>query len=186
MTAFDLHQGFRLGDWQVEPGERRIRRIGNGAVEQRRLSERQSAALLHLAARHGGLVTLAELAQATGCHGDDADLQVHEVVAGLRALLGDFGEQASYVLAVGTQGYSLIRAPHPPGASVPSERAGSCSACDRPRPRHRRWPSTPPRPLRRPCPQCRPGPPSRNRACSPRFATTAWCAARWATSWSRG
>jgi TolB-like protein/Flp pilus assembly protein TadD/DNA-binding winged helix-turn-helix (wHTH) protein len=121
MIAFDLQQGFRLGDWQVEPGERRIRRSGSGASELRRLSERQAAALLYLAAHHGGLVTLAELAQATGSHGDDAETQVHEIIAGLRALLGDFGEQASYVLAVGAHGYSLIRAPHPPETAVAAE-----------------------------------------------------------------
>jgi TolB-like protein/tetratricopeptide (TPR) repeat protein/DNA-binding winged helix-turn-helix (wHTH) protein len=127
MDARGLENGFRVGDWLVEPEESRAS-CGDRSVD---LSDDQVALLLVLASRHGEAIDHHSLRSEIwpGDHGTEEKLRV--LVAGLRDMFGEKARQPRYIASVGKDAYALIAhfervEPRPPVSSgKPTPAAGA-------------------------------------------------------------
>jgi TolB-like protein/Flp pilus assembly protein TadD/DNA-binding winged helix-turn-helix (wHTH) protein len=104
MDAGNLENGFRLGDWVVEP---RLGRISNGDRSDA-LAPEHLRILLALAANHGEVVHRGSLRE-LGWPGQAAtDEMLRNAMRGLHRILGDTREEPRYILKVARIGYALI------------------------------------------------------------------------------
>jgi len=104
MDADGLRDGFRLGEWLIEPRERRV--SGRGATVV--LPVHQMAILLCLAENHGEVVDREVLRDRAWPGEVSCDEKLREGVAALRALFGDTPMHPKYIVAAGRDGYALI------------------------------------------------------------------------------
>ncbi|MFO1337868.1 MAG: winged helix-turn-helix domain-containing protein [Burkholderiaceae bacterium] len=117
-----------VGDWRVTPASGQIARRGpDGDDEVQRLEPKAMALLLHLARRPGQLVGRDELRAALWPGLVVGEAALGQMVAQLRAALGDTARRPSHVEAVANEGYRLIapvrrNAPSPGRRPRPSRR----------------------------------------------------------------
>lgn len=104
MEAEGLHDGFRVGDWLIEPGESRASNSDRTVA----LTGDQVELLVVLASRHGEAVDHHTLRNAIwpDCH--SAEEKLRECVGSLRELFGDRPRQPHYIARVGKDAYALI------------------------------------------------------------------------------
>ena len=111
-------QAFRLGDWLVEPTLDRISRDGN--VVQ--LRPRAMDVLACLAAAGGELAGKWDLIDAVWRTEFVSDHALTQVIAELRAALGDSARNPTYIENIPRRGYRLVAAVTRVAASVPPTR----------------------------------------------------------------
>jgi TolB-like protein/Flp pilus assembly protein TadD len=104
MTASSLQNGFRIGDWRIEPVALRA----STPDTTRDLTPDQLHLLLLLAERHGEAVGRRELRQALWPDQPGSEARLRETVATLRAQLGDSPRHPRYLAAVGHDALALI------------------------------------------------------------------------------
>jgi TolB-like protein/Flp pilus assembly protein TadD len=104
MTAGSLQEGFRIGEWLIEPAALRA----STPDTSRELTPDQLRLLLLLAARHGEAVDRRELRQALWPDQPGAEARLRETVAALRVQLGDSPRHPRYLAAVGSDALALI------------------------------------------------------------------------------
>ncbi len=106
MDAGGLQDGFRLGDWLIEPREFRATSVDCTSS----LNEDQVKLLLALAARHGEAVGRRTLRHELwpDHHHHAAEEKLRAAVAALRALFGDKPRHPRYIASVGQDAYALI------------------------------------------------------------------------------
>jgi len=106
MDAGGLQDGFRLGDWLIEPRESRA----STADRASSLGEDQVKLLLALAARHGEAVAHRTLRHELwpDHHQHAAEVKLREAVGALRVLFGDTPRHPRYIASVGHDAYALI------------------------------------------------------------------------------
>ena len=108
MDADDLGNGFRLGEWHVDPRERRV----SGPLGVRALRDSHVKLLLVLARHHGEAVDAAALARAVAPGewppGESGEQVVAEQLRELAGILGDVAAHPRYIVAVGDDAYALI------------------------------------------------------------------------------
>ncbi len=104
MDAEGLRNGFRVGDWLIEPGESRASK-SDQAVS---LTDDQIEVLIVLASRHGEAVDHRTLRNEIwpGRHG--AEEKLRRTVGALRELFGDKPRHPRYIASVGNDSYALI------------------------------------------------------------------------------
>ena len=104
MDAENLKDGFRVGEWLVEPRESRAS-TNDRTVS---LTDDQIEVLIVLASRHGEAVDHRTLRNSVwpGCHG--AEEKLRQCIAGLRALFGDKPRHPHYIASVGNDAYALV------------------------------------------------------------------------------
>jgi TolB-like protein/DNA-binding winged helix-turn-helix (wHTH) protein/Tfp pilus assembly protein PilF len=104
MDSGDLQNGFRLGEWLVEPSLLRI----TGGDGSRPIEAHQLRLLIELARRHGEAVDRAFLLDQVwpGQHATEQMLQ--RAVRDLHELLGDSASDPRYIVNVARRGYALI------------------------------------------------------------------------------
>ncbi|HMA30852.1 MAG TPA: tetratricopeptide repeat protein, partial [Casimicrobiaceae bacterium] len=104
MDAGDLQDGFRLGDWVVEPQAGRIAT----REESRSLAPHLIRILLLLAERHGELVSREDLRE-RGWPGERTSGEaLVAAIEELRQALGDSAQDPGYIVASGMRGYALV------------------------------------------------------------------------------
>lgn len=128
MDARSLENGFRLGDWLVEPRESRAS-CSDRSVS---LNDDQVRLLLALASRHGEAIDHHTLRSELwpGHHGTDEKLRL--AVAGLRDMFGENARHPRFIANVGKDAYALIahferiepKLPAPPVMPAPAAKAG--------------------------------------------------------------
>ena len=124
MEAESLRNGFRLGDWLIEPAQSRASTTDR-VVE---LDRDPLRLLLVLVARPGEAVDRRTLRTAVWPDERVNDERLRETVAALRAALGENARHPRYIASVGSEGYALIGHLQPvspglqdaPGAAVES------------------------------------------------------------------
>jgi len=109
MDAGDLQNGFRLGDWLVEP---RLGRM-SGQGRSHTLTTPQLVVLTALAARHGEGITRAALREQAWPGQQATDEVLRATIRDLRQLLGDSPKDLRYIVPVGRSGYTLIASVEP-------------------------------------------------------------------------
>jgi TolB-like protein/tetratricopeptide (TPR) repeat protein/DNA-binding winged helix-turn-helix (wHTH) protein len=117
MDATDLEEGFRLGDWVVEPRLGRV--TGHGRSHP--LDAHQGRILQVLAARHGEVVDRQVLCDEAWPQEGATDEMLRATVRSLRRLLGDTRDNPRYIAKVAGRGYALIAHFEPlemPGAAI--------------------------------------------------------------------
>jgi len=104
MEAASLKDGFRVGDWLVEPRDSRASKNDQTFS----LTDDQIEVLIVLASRHGEAVDRRTLRNAVwpGCHGSEEKLR--QAVGALRELFGDKPRHPHYIASVGNDAYALI------------------------------------------------------------------------------
>jgi len=104
MEAENLKDGFRVGEWLVEPRESRAS-TNDRTVS---LTDDQIEVLIVLASRHGEAVHHRTLRNAVwpGCHG--AEEKLRQSVGTLRELFGDKPRHPHYIASIGNDAYALI------------------------------------------------------------------------------
>ncbi|MCX7055367.1 MAG: tetratricopeptide repeat protein [Proteobacteria bacterium] len=104
MEAASLKDGFRVGDWLVEPRDSRASKNDQTFS----LTDDQIEVLIVLASRHGEAVDHRTLRNAVwpGCHGSEEKLR--QAVGALRELFGDKPRHPHYIASVGNDAYALI------------------------------------------------------------------------------
>jgi TolB-like protein/Flp pilus assembly protein TadD/DNA-binding winged helix-turn-helix (wHTH) protein len=104
MDAEYLKDGFRVGEWLVEPRESRAS-TNDRTVS---LTDDQIEVLIVLASRHGEAVDHRTLRNSVwpGCQG--AEEKLRQCIAGLRALFGDKSRHPHYIASVGNDAYALV------------------------------------------------------------------------------
>jgi DNA-binding winged helix-turn-helix (wHTH) protein len=112
---------FHLGDWLVEPTLDRISM--EGKVVQ--LRPRAMDVLACLAATAGTLATKRDLIDAVWQTEFVSEHALTQVIAELRAALGDDARNPTYIENIPRRGYRLVAALTPVAASVPSSREAS-------------------------------------------------------------
>ena len=121
MDAASLRDGFRVGEWLIEPRAERATDPAGRAVA---LTQYQTQLLLALALRHGEAVPRRELRATLWPGAAGTDDKLRETVAGLRTLFGEDSRHPRYVAAVGHDAYALVAhfelAPRPPPSPSPS------------------------------------------------------------------
>ena len=125
MGATNLHAGFRIDDWLVEPLEKRI----TGANGIWPLTDAQSEILLCLAEQHGEAVSRSTLRRRGWPDGDGDDAALRENLRALQRSLGDAPDAPRLILPAGPDGYALVGHVAPvnggstgtPGPSSPSK-----------------------------------------------------------------
>ena len=128
--AGDLQNGFRLGDWLVEP---RLGRM-SGQGRSHTLTTQQLAVLTALAARHGEVITRAVLREQAWPGQQATDDVLRATIRELRQLLGDSPKDLRYIVPVGRSGYTLIATVEPLAqkpAVVPGSRSEAVVADSR-------------------------------------------------------
>ena len=111
-------QAFHLGAWLVEPTLDRISR--DGAVV--RLRPRAMDVLILLAGMAGKLASKQQLIDAVWRTEFVSDHALTQVVAELRAALGDDARNPAYIENIPRRGYRLVAAVTPIAASIPQVR----------------------------------------------------------------
>lgn len=121
MDAARLQQGFRVGDWLIEP---RDARASNGDSAST-LTDDQLQVLLLLASRHGEAIDRRSLRAQLWPGQAATDERLRAAVAGLRTLFGEKARQPHYIASVGNDAYALIAHFEPlrPPAVVPAGQA---------------------------------------------------------------
>jgi len=104
MDAARLQQGFRVGDWLIEPREARASNGDRAAT----LTDDQLQVLLVLASRHGEAIDRRSLRAQLWPGQTATDERLRSAVAGLRALFGEKARQPRYIASVGNDAYVLI------------------------------------------------------------------------------
>lgn len=104
MEAGDLQDGFRLGEWLVEPRHGRI--TGRGMA--RTVPPEQLRILLRLAESHGEAVDRQALCRAAWPDRYASDQMLRHGISSLRAILGESGHDSRYIVPVARGGYALI------------------------------------------------------------------------------
>jgi TolB-like protein/Flp pilus assembly protein TadD/DNA-binding winged helix-turn-helix (wHTH) protein len=104
MDAGGLRNGFRVGEWLIEPGESRASKSDQTV----RLTDDQIEVLIVLASRHGEAVDHRTLRNEVwpGRHGSEEKLR--HTVGSLRELFGDKPRHYRYIASVGNDSYALI------------------------------------------------------------------------------
>jgi TolB-like protein/tetratricopeptide (TPR) repeat protein/DNA-binding winged helix-turn-helix (wHTH) protein len=104
MDAGGLRNGFRVGDWLIEPGESRASKSDQTVT----LTDDQLEVLIVLASRHGEAVDHRTLRNEVwpGCQG--AEEKLRRTVGALRELFGDKPRHPRYIASVGNDSYALI------------------------------------------------------------------------------
>ncbi len=104
MDAEGLRNGFRVGDWLIEPRESRASKSDQTVS----LTDDQIEVLIVLASRHGEAVDHRTLRNEIwpGCHG--AEEKLRHTVGELRELFGDKPRHPRYIASVGNDSYALI------------------------------------------------------------------------------
>ena len=120
MDAGDLQNGFRLGDWVVEPQLGRM----SGQGRSHTLTSQQLAILKALAARRGEVIARAVLREHAWPRQQVTDDVLRATLRELRQLLGDSPKDLRYIVPVGRSGYTLI-APVEPLAQAAAAVPGS-------------------------------------------------------------
>ncbi|MGL6222494.1 MAG: tetratricopeptide repeat protein [Steroidobacteraceae bacterium] len=104
MDAARLQQGFRVGDWLIEP---RTARASNGDSTST-LTDDQLQVLLVLAGRHGEAIDRRALRAQLWPGQAATDERLRSAVAGLRTLFGEKARHPRYLASVGSDAYALI------------------------------------------------------------------------------
>ncbi len=104
MDAASLQNGFRLGDWLIEPRDFRA----SMADRVETLTRDQLTVLLTLARRHGEAVDRRTLRAELEAVQPVTDERLRTAVAGLRTMFGEKSRQPRYLASVGTDAYALI------------------------------------------------------------------------------
>lgn len=104
MDAGGLRNGFRVGDWLIEPGESRA----SNSDQTVRLTDDQIEVLIVLASRHGEAVDHRTLRNEIWPGSQGAAEKLRRAVGELRELFGDKPRHSRYIASVGNDSYALI------------------------------------------------------------------------------
>jgi TolB-like protein/tetratricopeptide (TPR) repeat protein/DNA-binding winged helix-turn-helix (wHTH) protein len=104
MDAESLKNGFRVGDWLIEPRQSRASAPDRTVA----LTAEQMQLLLVLAAQHGEAVERRSLRHQVSPGTPLSDDALRDLVASLRGALGDRPRQPRYIATVGNEAYALI------------------------------------------------------------------------------
>ena len=104
MDAGGLRNGFRVGDWLIEPGESRA----SNSDQTVRLTDDQIEVLIVLASRHGEAVDHRTLRNEIWPGSQGAAEKLRRTVGELRELFGDKPRHSRYIASVGNDSYALI------------------------------------------------------------------------------
>ncbi|MDH5176465.1 MAG: tetratricopeptide repeat protein [Gammaproteobacteria bacterium] len=104
MEAAGLQQGFRVGDWLIEPRESRASAAGQVVP----LTEDQLQVLLALASRHGEAIDRRTLRAELWPGQPGTEDRLRAAVAGLRTMFGEKVRHPRYIASVGSDAYALI------------------------------------------------------------------------------
>ena len=104
MEAESLQDGFRVGDWLIEPRESRA--SSNDAVAS--LTDDQVEVLIALAARHGEAVNHRTLRNEIWPGSRGAEDKLRQCILSLRTLFGDKPRHPRYIASVGNDAYALV------------------------------------------------------------------------------
>jgi DNA-binding winged helix-turn-helix (wHTH) protein len=107
-------RAFRFGAWLVEPS---LDRISRGGLEVR-LRPRAMDVLVHLAVAAGKLASKQQLIDAVWQTEFVSDHALTQVIAELRAALGDDARHPTYIENIPRRGYRVVAAVTPVAASV--------------------------------------------------------------------
>jgi len=126
MDAGDLQDGFRLGDWLVEPREQRVSGRGGTFV----VPPPDLQVLMCLVEHHGEAVDGRTLRSRGWPGAPDSSAKLVEAIGALHSLFGDEPQHPRYIVPVGVDGYALIAHFEP----VPGSRFQSIAPSLAPRP----------------------------------------------------
>jgi len=117
-TKEELNKGFQIGEWEVLPARRELRR----GDEMVRPEPKQLGVLLSLAMRDGDVVTRDELVNENWGGRDTADEPINRCISQLRKHLGDTHRPYQYIDALIKSGYCLKKTVvlHEPTESAPA------------------------------------------------------------------
>jgi TolB-like protein/tetratricopeptide (TPR) repeat protein/DNA-binding winged helix-turn-helix (wHTH) protein len=104
MDAAGLQEGFRVGDWLIEPRDARASKADYTTT----LTDDQLQVLLVLASRHGEAVDRRLLRAQLWPGQPGTDDRLRTAIAGLRTLFGEKVRQPRYIASVGSDAYALI------------------------------------------------------------------------------
>jgi DNA-binding winged helix-turn-helix (wHTH) protein len=104
MDAGGLRNGFRVGDWLIEPGESRASKSDQTVT----LTDDQLEVLIVLASRHGEAVDHRTLRNEVWPGRQGAEEKLRHTVGALRELFGDKPRHPRYIASVGNDSYALI------------------------------------------------------------------------------
>lgn len=104
MDAGGLRNGFRVGEWLIEPGESRASKSDQTV----RLTDDQIEVLIVLASRHGEAVHHRTLRSEIWSGRQGAEEKLRHTVGALRELFGDKPRHPRYIASVGNDSYALI------------------------------------------------------------------------------
>jgi TolB-like protein/tetratricopeptide (TPR) repeat protein/DNA-binding winged helix-turn-helix (wHTH) protein len=104
MDAGGLRNGFRVGDWLIEPGESRASKSDQTVA----LTDDQLEVLIVLASRHGEAVEHRTLRNQIWPGRQGAEEKLRHAIGALRQLFGDKPRHPRYIASVGNHSYALI------------------------------------------------------------------------------
>ena len=104
MDAGGLQNGFRVGDWLIEPGES----CASKSDQAVSLTDDQIGVLIALALRHGEAVDHSTLRNEIWPDSQGAAEKLRRTVGELRELFGDKPRHPRYIASVGNDSYALI------------------------------------------------------------------------------
>ncbi len=104
MDADSLNDGFRVGNWLIQPRESRASTDGR-MVD---LSNDELAVLVALAIRHGEAVHHRALRNEIWAGGVGSEEKLRQAVGALRELFGDKPRHRRYIASVGNDAYALV------------------------------------------------------------------------------
>lgn len=169
MTPPLSHDGFRLGDWRVEPESGLICREsnnGNSSVESRRLEPRVMDLLLYLAEHPGDVCSKRRLLDQVWPGVAVQEVALARAVSTLRRQLGDDSKAPRFIETLPKRGYRLIVEPLPLDRLADSSVAPGADSSKVPEPRSEALPEPSGRAL-----------PSRIRSDAFKIWTLAWIVA---------
>ena len=108
----------RMLEWDVVPETCTLHRIET--EEERRLSPRGMEVLVYLTENHGKVVSSQELLDKFWSKSVNSDHAVHNVIAEIRAALGDRASKSRYIKTFPKRGYSLLVETTPVPHALPS------------------------------------------------------------------
>ncbi len=104
MDADSLNDGFRVGNWLIQPRESRASTDGR-MVD---LTSDELAVLIALAIRHGEAVNHRALRNEIWAGGVGSEEKLRQAVGALRELFGDKPRHRRYIASVGNDAYALV------------------------------------------------------------------------------
>ena len=123
MDTARLRDGFRVGEWLIEPRAARATAPAGRSVE---LTPAQTQLLVALAERHGEAIPKRELRTALWPGAAGTEERLRETVASLRLLFGESSRDPRYIASVGPHAYALVAhvdaVPAPRGDADPPPR----------------------------------------------------------------